>query len=225
MRPLRSPLALLWLALLSNLCALPAHALCRQCDGSLRCVIAPDGAQLCLESPAVCALLLPCRAALPQDTDPTGDAILSYAVFETTRPAGRALPGPIVAGEAWRARLGVAAPGARLLDAGLAHGGRYALRFETRQGDGFVVRRDAARALLEVCALESGRTGRVVASSTDGEETLLAPVSVEGRTVLLALQAGRSSAGVLAHLRRDLDACGSRLPRAPGERLFEWRTE
>jgi hypothetical protein len=65
----------------------------------------------------------------------------------------------------------------------------------------------------------------VIASSTDGEETLLTPVSVEGRTALLALQGGRSSAGVLVALRRDLEACASRLPRAPGERLFVWRAE
>lgn len=216
---------------------------CQRCNEYFMCTQSPLGAQYCIQTTLVCAMLQPCLGGGNREME-LGTDLTAFSLFESGGAAGAALrtdAGELTLGERMRtAHTGD--PLGALLEAGVVHGDGFSIAFTTRQGDGFVLRRNLAGGLvsLEVREPGAGGSGRILATGLLGvRDRLVVPVRVAGRERLLVLQAarllpaaarfGERSAPArepveLVRLREALRASAQALP-AGREPLFEVRAE
>ena len=205
--------------------ASPASALCRVCDMFLHCDDQTPGARVCLESPGVCSMVLPCVVSPPgRASDEPGEGLLTVSLFDavgTPAPALETDAGPLAVGD--EARGSSPHTRGRLAAAMLAHGLDYALWFADAADGGFALRRSEAGAAVqvEVREISGGTPGRVLASGLLlPQDRLRAVVQVDGRERVLIVQAVTAGRGQLtaqqARLRQALREAARELP--PTER-------
>ena len=219
-------MSLMWMTLGAG----GASALCRACDPFLHCMEQTPGARLCIESPGVCSMVLPCvltggsRAA-----DGADEGLLTLSLSEATDVVAPALEpgaGPLAVGAGAH---GAGAARGRLVAALLAHGRDYAVWFADAADGGFAVKRAESGGAVHVEVLEmtGGAPGRVLATALLlPQDRLRVPVMVAGRERVLLLQAAVVAPGVLvaeqARLRRALQEAGREIGNL-GEPLLEPR--
>jgi len=209
---------------MSSIClgggATPASAVCRVCDMFLHCMDQMPGARVCLESPGVCSMVVPCVVVPTRVDDIPGEGLLTLSLFDAV---GVAEPG--LETDAGDLAVGNDARGSslhargRLAAAVLAHGEDYALAFADATRGGFAIRRSEAGAAVQVEVLDysGGTAGRVLASALLlPQDRLRAVVRVEGRERVLIVQAASLDRGRLvaqqAKLRQALREAGREIP-------------
>jgi hypothetical protein len=200
--------------------ATPASALCQVCDMFLHCMDQMPGARVCLESPGVCSMLIPCVVSPGRVPDGPEAGLLTLSLFDAVGTPAIGLEtdaGPLAVGN--EARGSSPHTRGRLAAAMLAHGLDYALWFADAAGGGFAVRRSEAGAAVQVEVLEmsSGTPGRVLASGLLlPQDRLRAVVQVDGRERVLIVQAVAVGRGQLtahqARLRQALNKAARELP-------------
>ena len=209
---------------ISSMClggaATSASALCHVCDMFLHCVDQMPGARVCLESPGVCSMLVPCVVSPGRTSDGSDDGLLTISLFDAvgaSAPAVETDAGPLAVGD--EARGSSPHTRGRLAAAMLAHGRDYALWFADAAGGGFAVRRSEAGGAVHVEVLEmsGGTPGQALASGLLlPQDRLRAVVQVDGRERVLIVQAATVGRGQLvgqqARLRQALRGAARELP-------------
>lgn len=200
--------------------ATPAAAVCRACDAFLHCIDQMPGARVCLESPGVCSMVMPCVVVPDRFPDGPEEGLLAMSLFDAQGPASPALEtdaGELAVGD--EARGSSRHARGRLAAAMLAHGRDYALGFADAANGGFAIRRSEAGGAVhvEVLELSGGTPGRVLASALLlPQDRLRAVVQVDGRDRVLIVQAAELGRGQLAvqqaRLRRSLREAARVLP-------------
>ena len=209
---------------ISSMClgglATSASAHCHVCDMFLHCVDQMPGARVCLESPGVCSMVMPCVVSPGRASDDPEEGLLTVSLFDADGPSAPAVEtdaGPLAVGDGARG----ASPHTRgrLAAAMLAHGRDYALWFADAAEGGFALRRSEAGGAVHVEVLEmtDGAPGRVLASGLLlPQDRLRAVVRVDGRERVLIVQAAAVGRGQLmaqqAHLRNALREAARELP-------------
>lgn len=213
---------------MSSMClgglAASADAHCHVCDMFLHCVDQMPGARVCLESPGVCSMVMPCVVSPGRTSDDSDEGLLTVSLFDAVGPSAPALEtdaGPLAVGD--EARGSSPQARGRLAAAMLAHGRDYALWFADAAEAGFALRRSEAGGAVQVEVLEmsGGAPGRVLASGLLlPQDRLRAVVRVDGRDRVLIVQAAAVGRGQLvaqqARLRKSLRDAARELP--PTER-------
>jgi len=200
--------------------ATPASALCHVCDVFLHCMDQMPGARVCLESPGVCSMLVPCVVSPTRTSDGGEEGLLALSLFDAV-----GTPAPGLETDAGLLAVGDEARGSsphtrgRLAAAMLAHGRDYALWLADAADGGFAVRRSEAGAAVyvEVLAMSAGTPARVLASGLLlPRDRLRAVVQVDGRERVLIVQAAIVGRGQLmtqqARLRHALREAGREIP-------------
>ena len=209
---------------MSSMClsgvATSASAGCHVCDMFLHCVDQMPGARVCLESPGVCSMVMPCVVSPGRVPDDSEEGLLALSMFDAVGASAPALEtdaGPLAVGD--QARGSSPHTRGRLAAAMLAHGRDYALWFADAADGGFALRRSEAGGAVQVEVLEvsRGNPGRVLASGLLlPQDRLRAVVQVDGRERVLIVQAAAVGRGQLmtqqARLRQALREAARELP-------------
>jgi hypothetical protein len=208
-----------------------ASAQCRACSPFMTCITQPVGARMCLESPGVCSMILPCLhggGRLPDGGEEEG--LLTLSLFDAEGEVSPALEtdaGPLAVGEEARGRRGAAH--GRLATAMIAFGRDYAVWLADAADRGFAIRRGEAGGAVHVEVLEvaGGVAGRVLGMGLLlAQDRLHVPVTVDGRERVLIVQASVVPRGqwvaAQARLRAELRAAGRALGE-PSKPLLEPR--
>ncbi len=193
-----------------------ASALCRVCDSFLQCMDQLPGARVCLESPGVCSMVLPCIVSPGRAPDGPEEGLLTVSLFDAeaaVTPGLETDAGALAVGGEARGSSGHTR--GKLAAAMLAHGRDYALWFADAANGGFAVKRDQAGSAVhvEVLDMTGGSPGRVLATALLlPQDRLRVPVQVDGRERVLIVQASVVARGRLAgeqaRLRRSLREAG-----------------
>ena len=199
--------------ILSGLEAGDASAQCRVCSPFLHCLSQTPGAKLCVESPGVCSMLLPCFGGGGRIPDSPDEGLLTITLFDaegTTPSVVDTDAGPLAVGHEARGRAR-----GQLAAAMLAHGRDYTVWFADAAERGFAIQRSEAGGAVhvQVLAVTAGVRGAVLATALLlPQDRLRVPVEVEGRPRELVVQAAVVSPGQLvakqAHLRNALRQAG-----------------
>ena len=226
MRDRKAALSVCWMSVLGlMLGAASAHAVCRACDPFLHCVDQMPGARVCVESPGVCSMLVPCiLSGGGRVADGSEEGLLTLTLFDAERSgtpsAVETDAGPLAVGrDAGDARGMRAHESGALAAAMLVHGRDYALGFADGAGGGFAVRRSEAGGAVhvEVLDMTGGAPGRVLATALLlAQDRLRVGVQVAGRERVLIVQASVVARGGLAaeqaRLRHALREAGREIP-------------